>query len=315
MADALPISREMTFSYGVGREVAPGVVRLVAENPSPFTFKGTNTYLFGTREVTVVDPGPASAAHLEAILAAAGERPIVRIMLTHTHRDHCDGLGALVEQTGAPTYAFDRDASDPAPRGTRETSPSGEDFTDSAFRPDVPLAHDATIEADGVIVRALHTPGHAPDHLCFALEGPAPAGEDNDAERVLFSGDHVMGWSTTVVAPPEGNMGDYLRSLELVRVRADTIYLPGHGGAIRTPQRVVKAYTMHRRWRESAILDSIRDGVATIDALVAKCYPGLEEALIPAAGLSVLAHVEHLIERGVVACDGPAVRDGVFSSV
>lgn len=296
----------MEFAYGEPRELAPGVLRLVANNPSPFTFKGTNTYIVGAGEVALIDPGPADAAHLQAILAAIGGRRLSHILITHTHRDHVDGLAALVAATGARTAGFGRRAVAP---GTRVTSPSGSEHVDEDFVPDVRLAHGDRLEGDGWAVTALHTPGHAPDHLCFALEYPGePAG-------VLFSGDHVMGWNTSVVAPPEGSMADYLRALELLGGRRDRVYLPGHGGRVDEPQRLVKAFLLHRRMREQAILDCIRGGAGTVTAIVPAIYRDLDPRLGKAASLSVLAHVEHLIARGLVRCDPPLSADRVLFAV
>jgi glyoxylase-like metal-dependent hydrolase (beta-lactamase superfamily II) len=296
----------MEFAYGVPRELAPGVVRLVANNPSPFTFKGTNTYLVGAgREVALIDPGPADPAHLAAILAAIGDRRLSHILITHTHRDHVDGLEALAAATGAKTAGFGRRAVAP---GQTVTSPSGSEHVDQDFRPDVALTHGDRLEAGGFAFTALHTPGHAPDHLCFALEGLA--------EGVLFSGDHVMGWNTSVVAPPEGSMADYMRSLELLgeRAGADRTYLPGHGGRVAEPQRLVKAFLLHRRMREQAILDCIRAGTNTVNAIVPVIYRGIDPKLVKAASLSVLAHVEHLIARGLVRSDSPLSADRPLSS-
>ena len=296
----------MEFAYGEPRELAPGVLRLVANNPSPFTFKGTNTYIVGAGEVALIDPGPADAAHLQAILAAIGGRRLSHILITHTHRDHVDGLAALVAATGARTAGFGRRAVAP---GTRVTSPSGSEHVDEDFVPDVRLAHGDRLEGDGWAVTALHTPGHAPDHLCFALEYPGePAG-------VLFSGDHVMGWNTSVVAPPEGSMADYLRALELLGGRRDRVYLPGHGGRVDEPQRLVKAFLLHRRMREQAILDCIRGGASTVTAIVPVIYRDLDPRLVKAASLSVLAHVEHLIARGLVRCDSPLSADRALFAV
>jgi len=297
----------MEFAYGVPRELAPGVVRLVANNPGPFTFKGTNTYLIGTgREVALIDPGPADAAHLEAILAAIGGRRLNHILVTHTHRDHVDGLPALVAATGGRTVGCGRRAVAPE---ARIASPSGSERVDQDFVPDVALAHGDRLEADGWAVTALHTPGHAPDHLCFALESPA------EGAGLLFSGDHVMGWNTSVVAPPEGCMADYLRSLELLGERSDRAYLPGHGGRVEEPQRLVKAFLLHRRMREQAILDCIRSGTNTVRTIVPEIYRGLDPKLTNAASLSVLAHVEHLVSRGLVRCDSPLSADRALSAV
>jgi glyoxylase-like metal-dependent hydrolase (beta-lactamase superfamily II) len=283
----------MNFAYGVPRELAPGVVRIVANNPGPFTFKGTNTYLVGTGSgLALIDPGPEDAAHRRAILDAAGPRRITHILITHTHRDHTDGLPALLAATGARTAGFGRRARE---RGSKRTSPSGSEFVDQDFIPDVPLAHGSRLAGDGWAFTALHTPGHAPDHLCFALEGAG----------VLLSGDHVMGWNTSVIAPPEGNMGEYMRALQLLADRDDRVYFPGHGGQVAEPQRMVKAFLLHRRMREHAILDCIRDGTDTIDAIVAAIYRGLDPRLVKAATLSVRAHVEHLMDRGLVRCDPP----------
>ncbi len=305
MATAIPLSREMDFEYGVASEIRPGIRRIVANNPGPFTFKGTNTYLVGDGQLAVIDPGPDDPEHLKAIMSAAGSAKISHIILTHTHRDHCDGLDALKQVTGAPTWGFNAGRS---PRGTEDTSPSGDAFTDTLFVPDHAVKDGGTISGAGWSLVALHTPGHAPDHLCFAhMTNDTPSG-------AFFSGDHVMGWSTSVVAPPEGNMGDYMRSLERLLDRDDDVYLPGHGGVIRTPARVVKAYIVHRKWREKAILECIRSGVDNVDGIVVKSYPSLDENLIPAARLSVIAHVEHLIENGAVASCGP-VATATFSPV
>jgi glyoxylase-like metal-dependent hydrolase (beta-lactamase superfamily II) len=293
----------MTFAYGVPRELAPGVVRLVANNPSHFTFKGTNTYIAGSGEdLALIDPGPDDAEHLRAILAAIGRRRLGHIFITHTHRDHVDGLAALVAATGAKTVGFGRRARE---RGTRRTSPSGSEYVDQDFIPDVPLADGAGLAGDGWALRAMHTPGHAPDHLCFELEGTG----------LLFSGDHVMGWNTSVVAPPEGSMADYLRSLERMGERTDRIYLPGHGGQVEEPQRLVKAFLLHRRMREQAILDCIHAGTNTVKAIVPAIYRDLDSKLVNAASLSVLAHVEHLISRGLVRCESPlSVERALFAA-
>jgi glyoxylase-like metal-dependent hydrolase (beta-lactamase superfamily II) len=286
MAETLPLRTTMNFAYGEPRELAPGVVRIVANNPNHFTFKGTNTYLLGTgTAVALIDPGPEDPAHLAAILAAVGSRRIGHVLITHTHRDHTDGLPAV-------------------DRGTKRTSPSGGEFVDKDFIPDIPLKDGERLEGEGWAVTALHTPGHAPDHLCFALEGT----------RILFSGDHVMGWNTSVVAPPEGNMGAYIRSLERLTERSDTTYFPGHGGQVEDPQRLVRAYLLHRRMREQSILDCIREGTDTVRAIVPVVYKGLDPKLLNAASLSVLAHVEHLIERGLVRCEAPLSSDRALSA-
>jgi glyoxylase-like metal-dependent hydrolase (beta-lactamase superfamily II) len=301
MAEALPFKTSMIFAYGEPRELAPGVVRIVANNPNHFTFKGTNTYLLGRGDPALIDPGPDDPAHLEAILKAIGPRRLTHILITHTHRDHTDGMPALIAATGAKTVGYGRRA---PIRGSKRTSPSGGEYVDRDFIPDIPLVDGQRLEGDGWAVTAVHTPGHAPDHLCFAVEGTS----------VLFSGDHVMGWNTSVVAPPEGNMAAYIRSLERLTERRDGVYFPGHGGQVEEPQRLVKAYLLHRRMREQAILDCIRKGGHTVRTIVAVIYRDLDPKLINAASLSVLAHVEHLIERGLVRCDSPLSADRVLSA-
>jgi len=287
---------------GVPSALSPLVRRIVAPNPGPFTGPGTNTYLVGIDEVAVIDPGPDEAAHLQRILDIAGTRPITHILLTHAHRDHTDGALALANASGAPILGYGR-ASD-ADRIQATNEPAGKAFVDYDLVPDVRLAHGDQISGRDFRLEALHTPGHAPDHLCFALE----------QGKVLFSGDHVMSWNTTVIAPPEGRMTDYIRSLELLQARRDRLYLPGHGERIEEPQRIVKAYLVHRQWRETAVLDAIRGGAETIPDVVAKVYAGIDERLVKAAALSVLAHVEMLVERRLVVCEEPVSLDRRFSA-
>lgn len=285
MSAKLSFKTDMTFTYGEPMRLAPGVMRLVAENPGPFTFKGTNTYLVGADTLAVIDPGPDDPAHRAAILAAAGSRPITHILITHTHRDHVDGLAELKRATGAITCGYGRRQ---LPAAESTVSPSGGEFIDHQFQPDVSLRDNDVIAGADWELQALHTPGHAPDHLCFELTG----------QGIIFSGDHVMAWNTTVIAPPEGNMGHYMASLERLLERDCGIYFPGHGAQIEAPQRAVKAYLLHRQWREQAVLRAVRGGVATIREIVRLIYPDLADELVTAASLSVQAHVEHLMDKG-----------------
>ncbi len=295
MSNGLKFNTAMDFAYGVADTMAPGVKRLVANNASAFTFKGTNTYLVGTRALAVIDPGPANEAHLRAILKAAGGRPITHVLVTHAHRDHVDGAAALKAATGATTYGFPRVASGAA----TAAEDSASEYVNTEYAPDVALAHGDCVEGQGWALSALHTPGHTADHLCFALQG----------RGVVFSGDHVMAWNTSVVAPPEGRMADYLRSLELLLDRSDEVLLPGHGGPVAEPQRTVKAYLLHRRWRDQAILEAVRNGDDTVRKLMPVIYRDLDEEVAGAARLSLRAHLEYLAERGLIVCEDAADVD------
>ena len=297
MSDGLKFRTEMQFAYGEPSAMAPGVARIVAGNASALTFKGTNTYLVGTKALAVIDPGPEDREHLAAILKAAGDRPITHILVTHAHRDHVDGLGALQAATGAKTYGFRRVLRPSADGAKSEAS----EFIDSDYVPDIHIESGTDIEGADWRLGALHTPGHAPDHLCFALE----------SARVVFSGDHVMAWNTSVIAPPEGRMSDYLRSLELLLSRDNEMLLPGHGGRIMESRRTVKAYLLHRRWRDQAILEAVRGGTNTVRKLLPLIYRDLDPKVMGAATLSLQAHIEHLAERGLIACDDAANVDCV----
>lgn len=294
MSDSPIFNTTMQFTYGISDAMADNVARLVAPNAGPLTFKGTNTYLVGTRSLAVIDPGPDVEAHREAILAAAAGRPITHIISTHAHRDHVDGIAALKEATAARTYAFRRSSIPEGGGGDTDAEYVGHDF-----QADVHVGHGDAIEGDDWRLEALHTPGHAPDHLCFAL----------DNGGLVFSGDHVMAWNTSIVAPPEGRMSDYLRSLELLLDIEAARLLPGHGGTIEEPRRTVKAYLLHRKWREQAILDAVRKGTNTQRTLLPLIYRDLDPAVAGAALLSLRAHIEHLSEKGLIACDDSSNAD------
>jgi len=298
MSAELAFNRSVDVDYDVAQEVAPGVRRVVANNPGPYTFLGTNTYLVGTGEVAVIDPGPLDDGHLTAIVKAIARERLTHILVTHSHRDHCDGARALQALAGGEIAAF-------GPTGTARgagTPGLGYAFVDPAFVPDRTLADGDTVRGPSFALDVLHMPGHAPDHLCFALVG----------KRTVFTGDHVMGWNTTVIAPPEGNMADFIASLERLMPRHDKIFLPAHGGRIQTPQRVVKAYIMHRKWREQTILTCLDKGGCTIPRIVARLYGTLDAGLKEAAALSVLAHLEHLIRRDLVSAEGAPGLSSAF---
>lgn len=287
----IPFRSEIEFDYGSLRELAPGVRRLVANNPGPFTYKGTNCYILGEGSVGIIDPGPKDEAHIETVVDCLGGETVSHIILTHTHLDHSGSVARLKELTGATTYGF---GPSDKPRGAGEDSPSGQDFADSAFTPDVVLLDGDVIEGEGWTLRAIHTPGHAPDHLCFDLIG----------HPILFSGDHVMSWNTSVIAPPEGHMGDYISSLEKLIDSNHEYFLPGHGGRVENPRRVVKAFLVHRGWREAAIVDAIKKGDRRIQEIVKTVYRDIDPKMAKAAELSVFAHVVFLLERGQLAHDG-----------
>jgi glyoxylase-like metal-dependent hydrolase (beta-lactamase superfamily II) len=281
----------MDFEYGVLQQLTPGIRRLVCNNPSPFTFKGTNSYVLGVGDVAVVDPGPASGEHLNELGQALSGEHITHILITHCHSDHSGAAVYLKERTGAQLCGMPRAANDPS---INATGPSGHrSVTPVTY--DRAMKHGDKVAGESWQVEAIHTPGHAPDHLSFYLPD----------QNVLLSGDHVMGWNTSVIAPPEGHMGSYLRSLDLLMARRETAYYPGHGGPILEPQRFVKALIFHRRWRENEISECLRGGMRTIDEIVPKIYAGLDPALSRAAALAVFAQLELMVEKGIVSIGKP----------
>ncbi|WP_107988994.1 MBL fold metallo-hydrolase [Breoghania corrubedonensis] len=291
----MPLIHDRTFEprYGEAVRLSPLVARLTAPNASPFTFYGTNTYLIGEGDLAVIDPGPADEAHVRAILAAAEGRRISHIVVTHTHRDHSPGARLLKAHVDAPIVGAD--AHRPArPLNIGEINPldAGGDCEHVADRV---LSHGEALEGDGWTLEAVETPGHTANHLAFALGG----------EGTLFSGDHVMAWSTSIVAPPDGSMADYMASLETLMARAEARYYPGHGGTVEEAQGYVAALKAHRLAREAAVLERIKAGDGTIPAMVRIIYRDVDPVLHGPAALSVLAHVEDLVARGAVLCEGP----------
>jgi glyoxylase-like metal-dependent hydrolase (beta-lactamase superfamily II) len=292
---ALRFDRALDFEYGRLETVTPRVRRVVARNPSPFTLHGTATFVVGHGNVAVIDPGPDLAAHVDALLDGLRGESVSHILVTHTHLDHSPAAAALQRATGAKTYGF-------GPHGAA-LGPSGEEGADRAFVPDARLADGDWIEGSGWRFEAVHTPGHTSNHLCYALA----------EENILFSGDHVMGWSTSVISPPDGDMGAYLASLEKLLARDDGRYFPTHGPAILDPKFHVRGLIEHRHERAASILKVLADGATTIPKIVAAVYVGLDPRLERAAGRSVLAHLILEIERGQVACDGAPALDGYFN--
>jgi glyoxylase-like metal-dependent hydrolase (beta-lactamase superfamily II) len=273
--------------YTTLEQLEPGIARVLAHNPSAFTFTGTQSYLIGDLEVAVIDPGPDLPDHVDALIRAIGGRPVVAIMCTHTHRDHSPAARTLAQLTGAPVVgcaALSLDAG--GPRGDAGFDP---DYVADRVLPD-----GDTVEVDGRAIEAVATPGHTSNHLCFAV---------GDA---LITGDHVMGWSTTVVIPPDGDMSEYMRSLEKLRQRDERIYYPAHGPPVPNPQQYVRHLMGHRMQREKQIVNLVRERARAIPDIVADAYPGLDPRLIGAAGASVLAHLVDLERRGLVTKTGEA---------
>lgn len=298
---ALKFDKRFEPHYGEAVEVAAGVRRLTARNPSPFTFHGTNSYLVGgDGALAVIDPGPEDPSHLESLLKAVGGRPVSHIFVTHTHRDHSPLAGRLAEMTGAKIAAADSHRAaltQAAPETNRLDAGADRDF-----RPDIRLADDMLVEGEGWTIRAVHTPGHAANHCVFALEGT----------KTAFSGDHVMAWSTTVVAPPDGSMADYMASLDRLIERDDHLLLPGHGGPVTQPRQFLRGLKTHRKMRERAILERLAAGDRTIPEIVRTIYRDTDPRLHGAAALSVLAHLEDLVARGRVRADGVPSIDTSF---
>jgi glyoxylase-like metal-dependent hydrolase (beta-lactamase superfamily II) len=277
---------------GVCEQLEPLVRRVLAPNPSPFTYTGTQTYLIGTEEaLAVLDPGPDLPEHRAALAACIGEAKVVAIACTHTHRDHSPAARPLAEATGAPVIGC-------APLALEDTGPRADASFDFAYAPDRVLADGERIAGPDWTLTALATPGHTSNHLCFALEGSAVSG------GALFTGDHVMGWSTSVVVPPDGDMADYMASLDKLYARDDRVYYPAHGPAVTKPRQLVRGMIGHRRQRERQILRLLGDAPRTIVQLVPLMYKGLDERLRPAAGQSVLAHLIDLDRRGEVRRTG-----------
>jgi len=297
MAEKIRFNTEFEVSYGAVETVSPLIRRVVAKNPGPFTFKGTGTYILGHGNVAVIDAGPDMVDHVDAILAATTGETITHQLITHTHIDHSPASRLLKDRTGADIYGYG-----PHGSGRYEQGQSVEAGGDKDFVEDVSLRDGDVVEGDGWSVECLHTPGHTSNHLCFHLR----------EENALFSGDHVMGWSTTIISPPDGEMSEYLKSLERLCEREEEIYYPTHGAPIQRPQRFVRGLVVHRRMRENQIVNCLEKGISTISEMVKVMYVGLDERLIPAAQRSVFAHVIDMTERGKLSCDGEIRLDGEY---
>lgn len=287
-------------AHGQAVAVADDVQRITVNNPGPFTFHGTNSYIVGGRSVAVIDPGPDDEAHFQALMAALAGREVTHIAVSHTHRDHSPLARRLKAETGARIVG--EGPHRPArPLHAGETNPFAES-SDMAFAPDLVLADGERIEGDGWSLTGLATPGHTANHMAFALDGTG----------IIFSADHVMAWATTIVAPPDGAMADYMSSLEKLLTRDDRLYLPGHGGPVTEPASFLRGLRAHRKMRERAVLERIRAGDSQIAEMVKVIYASTDIRLHGAAALSVLAHLEDLIEQGRVETDGPPSLLGTY---
>lgn len=297
---ALVFDSSFTPQYGEPVELGKGILRLTVNNPSAFTFHGTNSYIIGTDTLAVIDPGPDNDAHFNALIAAIAGRPVSHIFVSHTHRDHSPLAQRLKESLGARTVA--EGAHRPArPYYAGEVNML-EASADTDFIPDMALADGGTIEGDGWALECIHTPGHAANHMAFGLKNTG----------VLFSADHVMAWATSIVAPPDGSMSDYMVSLEKLLARDDKVYLPGHGGAVTKPAAFVRGLRAHRKMRERAIFERVLQGDRTIGDMVKAIYRDTDPRLHGAAALSVLAHLEDLVGRGEVKTDDHPSLDSIY---
>jgi len=286
MSVKLSFNKSLDFTYGDVSRLSPLVRRVIANNPSPYTLYGTATYMVGGEQIAVIDPGPADVKHIDAILAATSGQEITHILVTHTHLDHSAGCELLQQHTNAKTYALGQ-------HGADRKSDRNEFGADWNFVPDELLIDSQTLSNDDWSLTALHTPGHAANHLSFYLP----------QEDALFCGDVVMGWSSTVVSPPDGNMTDYMHSLALLLERSERIYYPTHGAPIENPQPYVRALREHRLEREEQVLDCIRAGIDRPVDMLGRIYKALDPSLHAAAMQSLLATVLHLHNEGRIACD------------
>ncbi len=295
-----PFRTEFSPQHGNSVPVAPDIVRVTAPNSGPFTFHGTNSYIVGDKSLVVIDPGPDDSTHLKTLLEAINGRPVSHIAVTHTHMDHSPLSRQLAKITGAEIVA------EGPHRAARDLHIGEQNPLDAAadrdFEPDISLGDGDLVHGDGWTLEAIHTPGHTANHVAFALR-------DRD---ILFPGDHVMGWSTSIVAPPDGSMSDYMNSLDILAGRDEGTYFPGHGGRLEKGREFTRALRTHRKMRESAILARIRGGDRRIREIVAAIYKDTNPKLHGAAALSVMAHLEDLVASGKVTTDGPVSIDGEY---
>ncbi|WP_309628490.1 MBL fold metallo-hydrolase [Brevundimonas sp.] len=298
----IPFIRAFDFAYGRRDQVSPLIQRVVCDNPGPFTLTGTGTYIVGRPEdgaaVAVIDPGPMDTTHLQALLAAVEGRTVSHVLVTHTHRDHSPLARPFADRVAAPVLAMRPPVRQVHASGTLDEE------EDALFAPDTILSGGERIAGDGWTMTAMATPGHASNHMAFALA----------EENALFCGDHVMGWSTTVVAPPDGNMSDYMRSLDAVIATGFSTLWPTHGAPVTDPAPFLVAYKAHRLEREAQILARIRAGDRTIAEMVPVLYAAVDQRLWPAASLSVLAHLIKLVDEGRISVNEPPGLGSIYAA-
>lgn len=297
MAAKIPFVRDMAFEYEQAEQVSPLIRRLVANNPGPFTYKGTGVYIIGRGEVAIIDPGPDNAEHIDALLRAVEGERVTHIFVTHRHMDHSPAAHPLAERTGAIVHAS---TEPPKPSDCDDIRLEAGD--DHIFQPDENVLDGERFTGPGWTIEAVATPGHTSNHMAYALL----------EENALFPGDHIMGWSTTVIGPPDGDMSAYLASIEKVRDRDFDTLWPTHGPPIREVRPFVDAYLEHRLAREAQILEQLASGKRLIKAMVTEMYADVDKRLHPAACHSVLAHMIRLVELGRVGCDGPPCVDNEY---
>jgi glyoxylase-like metal-dependent hydrolase (beta-lactamase superfamily II) len=297
--DDIPFNRDFPLKPGIVDCPVPGVRRVLCDNPGPFTFTGTVSHIVGEGRVAIIDPGPDDEAHIAALLDAVRGETVTHIFVTHTHRDHSPAVPRLKQATGATVYA--EGPHRPA-RPMHRDEPPRKESNDLDFRPDVALKDGETVAGDGWALQAVATPGHTANHMAFAWR-----------ERSLaFVGDHVMGWSTTIIVPPDGAMIDYMASLAKLAARPEQLYFPSHGPEIPEGPRFTRFMIRHRKAREASILRRLAKGDADIPSIVRASYIGIDPRLVNAAGYSVLAHLEDMVERGIVTTDGTPTIDKTY---
>ena len=284
----IPFVKNFEFEYGAVDQLSPLIRRIIADNPGPFTYTGTGVYIIGEDSVAVIDPGPDTPKHKSALLKALDGKVVSHVFVTHHHIDHSPLAAPLAAHYGCQVYGYGRQVRPPA--GGEVRMEAGDDLS---FRPDIEIRDGDIFDGDGWTLEAIHTPGHTSNHMCYALK----------QENTLFSGDHIMGWSTSVVSPPDGHMGDYLSSLRKILTRGFDRIIPTHGPVIEDPQPFVQAYIDHRLDREDQICNALSGGLTDIMDIVKKLYTDIDPRLYPAAAHSVLAHLVHMRESGRV-CSG-----------